>query len=203
MLVILGPTVMAQYRGRADASELAPQFCSIRQPAKPKTPADSTHGSSIPSPSTAWKLSLWSTLVPTTGALLVGKGDDYVTADILITAGIFLGPATGYFYGHCSGRGVTGMLIRMGTAGATAGLAAVIIESSDEEGWDALGQVVLAGGIIAIGITLIAVEAIHDIHHVKFEVRDRNKKFQGSTFSITPTYFPKDKALGLAFRITL
>ena len=127
-------------------------------------PVHSGSHDALPSPTFARGLSLACTLVPVAAALLDVPGGETAAA-----AGAFIGPAVGYFYGGCTGRGVQGILIRGGIAvvgvGVMVGAAAYghLEETPDDYPY----------AIAGVGI-LFAASTVYDIAVVRHHVHKRN-----------------------------
>jgi hypothetical protein len=131
---------------------------------RPAMPVHSGLHDSLPSPTFARDLSLACTLVPVAAALLDVPGGETAAA-----AGAFIGPAVGYFYGGCTGRGVQGILIRggiavVGVAVAVGGAAYGGFEETPDD---------YPYAIAGVGI-LFAASAIYDIAVVGRHVQKRN-----------------------------
>jgi len=118
----------------------------------------------LPSPSLAWGLSFTATVVPVAVALLSHSE----AANVVAGAGVLMGPAAGYFYGGCVGRGVQGILLRTAAVGAGVGIIA---------SWDPHSEVVDAGLVYAlIGLAaFVSIDALYDIGMVSEHVRVRNE----------------------------
>jgi hypothetical protein len=133
---------------------------------------------------TAFKHSLYGTLIPVATLVLAGPG-------------IIVGPSLGYFYADMSGRALTGIGVRM------AGMGGVVM-SFVICGWDCgpghnnynTAWVVF---ISSLGVTFIS--AIYDISAVKENVRRHNESLIKKAGLIEPAYFANSGAVG--FRIVL
>ena len=194
-VVLVVSSATAQFRGHATAPGIGFQAKTQLQSSKPNL--------SLKSESTAKSWSLWATVIPTTVGVIVGGNDNIVAANILVGTGILLGPATGYFYGGCAGRGAKGILIRAVTGGVAAAIAISVANSSDKKDFSDLTYGMAAIGIGGLGAAVVTYEIIYDIAHVRSEVRARNDKIGIPSFSLTPTYFPQSQTFGLQLRLTL
>jgi hypothetical protein len=138
--------------------------------------------------------SLLGTVVPVVGTSVAGG------EFVLATAGIFVGPSLGYFYGGETARGLKGIAIRgcVATAslliGAELGLEFDIFGTgdADDDGW----------AIVGLGAGFVMGHAIYDIAKVKSTVRKHNEKLRARSLGIVPTYSPNSDAAGLALQMT-
>ncbi len=155
----------------------------------------------LKSEETALWLSLGSTAVPlVAGIALAAAADDEGTGagPLIASAGLYFGPAVGYFYGGAAGRGWKGVGIRFGTGLVTAlGVVAIcggadgencsIFDSSDDDNLAAASIVALAG------LAAITFSAVYDIAKVKSHVRQANQKKLSRTepaLSLAPVVSP-------------
>jgi hypothetical protein len=122
----------------------------------------------------------------------------------LILTGIAVGPSAGYFYAGRPWRGVSGILLRVGTGAATRALIDMIVKSSEGGGGFGFSFPAAAGLIGLAGVTAIIVEVVVDIKNVRTVVKERNSKIQNKTSNITlaPRYFADSGAGGLELNIT-
>ena len=139
---------------------------------------------------------LWSvfgTLVPV-GAGMATK------VFLLSVAGFMIGPSLGYIYGGETGRGLTGIGIRAGIAGATVLVTYAAV--SGQKGWDAfwsdLGAILIVG---AIGGVAIIIDAAYDILNVGNYIKEKNDARRRLSFAISPTYSLKTGSKGIAMQI--
>lgn len=155
----------------------------------------------------ALRWSLWGTLVPVAaGSILwvtqashawASEGPDRTGAALLVAGGLILGPSFGYHSAGLHGRGVRGVWSRAGVTLLSFGTAYAICGWDCSKG-DAAYEV--AWVALATGSGLSAVSAIYDIARVKHNVRRQRAATRSSDtpqFSITPTYTPGQRALGL------
>ncbi len=151
--------------------------------------------SAEPDPRTAVTTSLTCTVVPVVAGFLVGGGGGgdervYIGAS-LIAGGVYLGPATGYWYGGIAGRGFAGIGYRlMLTTVPLIGSAMTMTEA--ESGGPAGGE-----ALIWVGCALIAAHAGYDIATVGGKVRRYNAR---RAFSLAP-WRSSEGAPGLALRV--
>jgi hypothetical protein len=193
--------VMAQSSGHTGNPAPTVQAWRPYGAKKSKTPSST---SQVRSESTARALSLWSTVIPTVAGMVVGGHDKHVTGGALLITGMIVGPSTGYFYGNCPGRGAQGILLRACTAGATVGLTAYLARDTDTGDFgDNIANAVLAIGVGGMGVGVLIYEAIHDISHVKSEVRMHNAGISSMSLRVAPKFFAQSKALGLELRAAL
>ena len=114
---------------------------------------------------------------------------------ILVSSGVYFGPAVGYWYGGASGRGWMGTGIRVGT-GLAAGLAIVAICGDDNCGiWDDGDEgAVVAASLLALAATgVILGSAIYDLAKVKSHVRKANEeqlRDSGASLLVLPVVSP-------------
>lgn len=190
--VLTAPDLMAQYRGHAGAPVLTVLGWGSR--GAKSSPPKSEYV--LKSESTAKFLSLWLTVIPTVAGIELGDHDKHAAGSALVITGMIIGPSTGYFYGHCGRRGAQGILIRAITGGVTAALTVSVADSEFPEGLMAIA----VGGA---GICAIIYEDIHDISHVKSEVRKHNDKIRSMSLHLRPRFFAQSKAFGLELRATI
>lgn len=157
----------------------------------------------------AFKLSLYSTLAPA-GVAWVGvtlpliivdgvSGTSHI-ASLAIGggAGILFGPSVGYFYAGRGGRGMQGILIRIGTGAATGLVAIAVGTRGDDYG----RNIPFFIGVISLGGGLLMADAIYDIVKVKDVVRKQSETLQKTGWLLTPKYFVNHKAGGMELHIT-
>ena len=124
-----------------------------------------------PSPGVAALLSNAAVALPIIASTQVAKHADTRTRNhaeyALVSAAVVAGPAIGYLYGGCAGRGLRGAAVRAAGVGAIAGLAA---------GAPSLGDAA-AGLIVPVGIfgVIVAGSAIWDMATVGNTVAARNR----------------------------
>lgn len=162
------------------------------------------------SEATALRYSLFGTVLPiATGIAMFHSEKLFAPGLFLGAAGIMVGPSLGYFYGGCTGRGLTGTGIRFGVAGLAAALAAAMVAESRKRhstggdgGWGYFEVRDEVAPMLVIGSSIIVIDTIYDIAKVKSTVRKHNEKMQARSLSIVPTYSPDSDAAGLALQIT-
>ena len=190
-------------------SEPAPVTLERLLPADLAWQAPSTQaaeGLDIKSESTALWLSLGATVVPTAiGVLMIASDDSDVGAlvgSLVGGAGLYFGPAVGYWYGAAAGRGWKGVGIRFGT-GFVAGLTSILICGEncdlDSDEFSAAGVITLIGGAVIVG------SAIYDIAKVRSHVRKANdaKRADAARLSIAPILSPAGGGTaGVVARVT-
>ena len=145
---------------------------------------------------TATPLSIVGTVVPTGLGILLASasedsGDGSGLAALVVTYGIYFGPATGYWYAGAPGRGFAGVGVRLGTS--LVGGALMAAADNDDSGWG------LSDGATAVAIatlTGLAISMIYDISSVNNEVRNRNvemaARHETSRLTIAPIVSPAD-----------
>jgi hypothetical protein len=166
------------------------------------TPTQETMAPNLKSEDTALWLSLGSTLLPlAAGGVMIAASDaegSLSTAGaLLVSSGLYFGPAVGYWYGGASGRGWKGVGIRLGT-GIAAGLAITLIcgdnncngsvfDDDDVRSATAASLVALAATGVILG------SAIYDLARVKSHVRKANEqklRDSGASLSVLPVVSP-------------
>jgi len=169
-------------------------------------PTQETMAPDLKSEHTALWLSLGSTLLPlAAGGVMIAASDaegsegSLSTAGaLLVSSGIYFGPAVGYWYGGASGRGWKGVGIRFGT-GILAGLGVLAIcGGNDGENCDFFesgneGSVAAASVVMLAGMGVIAFSAIYDLARVKSHVRKANEdklRDSGASLSVLPVVSP-------------
>lgn len=157
----------------------------------------------LKSEKTALTLSLATTVLPVAlGGVMMALGDaesGVSTAGSLIAGlGLYLGPATGYWYGGASGRGWKGFGIRFGTALAAGVALYAICVGGDSDCSIAVEDegTTAAAGVVALAATgVILFSAIWDIAKVKSHVRKANDEKlaeHGARLSVIPVLNPLD-----------
>jgi len=142
------------------------------------------------SPGGAFAVSLLSTAAPVAAGILV-EGEEAQIA--LISAGLVLGPVTGYLSGGATERGWKGLRFRGIVVGATAAAIGGICAIGDCQlfGTDeaAVDSVILVG---LLGAATIAVSSVVDIVEVPEHVRRANeaRRNEGVTLSLAPVVLP-------------
>ncbi len=156
-----------------------------------------------PSESNALRWSLGATFAPVMAGMVLLKNDNKAIPYSLLLTGIIIGPSTGYFYGHCAGRGIKGVLGRSVTLGATAYLI------NRAQHWH-LGRSAEAYlGALAIvtlevtGVAIVVGSVIGDIIKVKAAVRLHNQRTMSPALSVVPKYFARYNAFGFELRLAL
>jgi len=169
----------------------------------PSSAAQEVPAPDLKSEQAAFTLSLASTVLPVAlGGVMMAVGDTdsgVGTAGSLIAGlGLYLGPATGYWYGGASGRGWRGFGIRFGTAMVAGAALYAICGAGDsdcsivvaDEGTTAAASVV---ALAATGVILFS--AIWDVAKVKSHVREANEAKlanHGASLSVMPVVNPFD-----------
>lgn len=158
----------------------------------------------IPAPKsegTATLLSLAGTVVPMTlGLVLANAGEGGAGSGLglaLFSYGLYLGPATGYWYAGASGAAWKGVGVRVGISVITVAATAAICSGGgcgifdDQDGAAAVAGIV---GLAALGAT--AYSLIRDIAGVDGHVRRHNAEVaarqKASRLTIAPVVSPAD-----------
>ena len=131
----------------------------------------------LKSEGTASLLSLAGTLLPIgLGVAMTASDDQSAAGALLISTGLYFGPAAGYWYGGASGRGWKGVGIRFGTAFAAVLAIGVICASRTCVFGDVDDGTIAAAVIVALGASVAIVgSAIYDIANVDRHVRNYNQ----------------------------
>ncbi|MGH8004970.1 MAG: hypothetical protein ACRECJ_09650 [Limisphaerales bacterium] len=161
-------------------------------------PAPNQNSPLLKSEKKAFNLSLWGTLIPLTVGTAIGANteDNPGLPLFLMSAGYFVGPSLGYFYGERSGRGMLGMGIRLLLAPAPLAAAFGIC------GWDCgSGDEAAKWAVVAMGGGAFLIAGI-DILAVKGAVRKRNRSLQETGWILVPVYFAEHQAGGLKLQVT-
>lgn len=141
-----------------------------------------------PSPRAATAISVASTLAPCALGALSFVNDEPETGWVLASAGVLLGPATGYLYGGLPGRGLAGIGLRAGSG--LIGLVGVGASLDEYDG--STGGIVLA----TIGAAGVAVSTGLDLARVGRHVRRGGR---GAAVRVIPWRSPEG-APGFALR---
>lgn len=159
----------------------------------------------LPSPATAFSLSLGSTAGPVVAGILVG---DEIGLGLL-GAGLLFGPLSGYAYGDVMERGGRGLGFRAAVAGATAGGILIMCQLGECNPFDdnpddpdlAAGAVIvgLLGAAIVGGSALIDVLSVPD-HVSRANAVKRGEADVEASLSVAP-YVARDGGVGLAARV--
>lgn len=162
----------------------------------------------VASERTAFRVSLWSTVVPVAaGAVMWAAQDPGVPSDplsypdrsapsLVMAGGFVLGPSFGYQAAGLNGRAWRGVAIRSGLTLLSFVPAFAIC------GWDCGKgdqKYDLAWAFIATGAGLSAASAIYDITHIKRNVRQHQAAAAstGAALSIAPMYTPGRRSVGV------
>lgn len=117
--------------------------------------------------------------------------------------GLVIGPGVGHIYAGNSKRFWSGTVTRGLVLSSSVLLAVAIVGNSSDEEWDqALGKVVLAGGVIGAGLLISTISAIRDIAAADNSVDEYNKKHGFSSLTLKPIYIAAYKAPGLVLKLT-
>jgi len=177
--------------------------------------AEAKEISGMKSAGTATLLSLAGTLVPITMGIVLQSagssgGDGSPLGGVLLSYGLFFGPATGYWYAGNSTDGLKGAGIRLGILLATGATIAAICSGDN---CPMFGPDTGASGVAAavglVGFGALAYSMIHDIAGVDNHVRAHNAKVsarqgQQSRLTIAPLVSPADGGtVGVFGRIRL
>jgi hypothetical protein len=171
-------------------------------------PAPDTLGAlHLPSPDIATRRSVYNTFVPLAigAGMVVGDvasgGEGYLAVGgfLLGTAGVVVGPATGYAYGGLGGRAALGVCIRLGLV---VGLPIAAYYSSDDQGGEEAAWTgfygVLLGGALALGSAAIDIVTVHGA------VEQRNRERAAARgVSLGPAVAPFSGAPGIAVSLPL
>ncbi len=153
----------------------------------PVTAQDDTH-----SPGGAFAVSLLATAAPVAAGAFV-DGEEAQIA--LISAGLVLGPITGYLSGDAAERGLKGLRFRGIVLGASAAAIGGICAIGDcqlfGDDESAVGSVIVVG---LLGAATIAVSSVIDIVEVPEHVRRANeaRRNEGVRLSLAPVVLPLD-----------
>ncbi|OGC91795.1 MAG: hypothetical protein A2W25_03505 [candidate division Zixibacteria bacterium RBG_16_53_22] len=140
-------------------------------------------------PSTALALSVGATIIPIATGLARIENDDGTW--LIAIPGVFVGPAVGYFYGGCTGRGMQGILTR--TAIGALGLIVASQAANGRSGMESIGAGVAVIGAFSV---IIGVDAIYDIAVVQKTVKEQNRR-KTLSLSLIPNFFPESDGYGL------
>lgn len=153
------------------------------------------------------KRSLMWTVIPAAlgGGLIIKGAETYDGGDALIVAGIgigalglLFGPGAGHVYAHRP-HPMSGVWFR--ALGATVvGLGVLGAAFSASFGHDATGSIVVSS---CMGGSVIMTSAIYDIATVSRSVGNYNMLHGLGSVSVTPTFFPRQNALGVSFSLKL
>jgi hypothetical protein len=117
---------------------------------------------------------------------------------------LVVGPGVGHAYAGNTKRFWSGTYTRGIVLSSSVLLAAVVIGNSSDKEWDeALGNVVLAGGIIGAGILITTISAVRDIAAADNSVDNYNSAHGFQTLTLRPAYFASHKATGVMLTLSL
>jgi hypothetical protein len=116
---------------------------------------------------------------------------------VIIASGVIFGPSAGYFYGGCGGRGLGGILFRVGTGAATLIAARAAARASASDEFFDYSEIYAGLTVGAIGAGIIVFHAMYDLTNVKKVVRKHNEKALGCAINISPKIFAHSNVLGL------
>jgi len=177
----------------------------------------------LPSPSTALKVSLVGTFAPIAAGVAVlaiqkpervtyyqdQYGSYYYLKDpdrtlplVLIATGVLIGPSAGYFYGDCADRGAKGLLIRGLIAGATIATATSVAESVQSDEFLDFSGVYAGLAIGAAGAGFIVTDVVYDLCKVKPNVLSRNNQRLAPRVGLVPGFSPSSGTPTLQLRVT-
>jgi hypothetical protein len=147
------------------------------------------------SPQSALRIGLAATLIPVTAGLLTWDANrDPSTAALVITGGVILGPAVGYWSAGMSGRGWKSLGLRAALALGSFASGMAICGWSCSVG-DANYDLAWTG--VATGSGLGAFSAWYDLARMKSNVRQHNDRRATQRIAIMPTFDPRTRTLGL------
>lgn len=193
-------------RARPILALIAGFALAIGSPAGPAgLAAQETVESDLPSPGTAFALSLGTTAAPVVAGALVGDKAGLG----LIGAGLLFGPLSGYAYGDVMERGGRGLGFRAAVTGATAGGILIMCQLGDCNPFNdnPEDQDLAAGAIIVglLGTAIVGGSALIDVLSVPDHVSRANAAKRGeedveARLSVAP-YVARGGGLGLAARL--
>ncbi|MCK5489988.1 MAG: hypothetical protein KAI98_08360 [Gemmatimonadetes bacterium] len=165
--------------------------------------AEAKEISSMKSEDAATLLSLAGTVLPISVGILLQSaessgGDGSPFGAVLLSYGLFFGPATGYWYAGNSTAGLKGAGIRLGILLATGATIAAICSGDNCSifGPDT-GATTAAGVVALVGLGTLTYSMIHDIAGVGDHVRAHNamvsaRQGQQPRLTIAPLVSPAD-----------
>ena len=160
--------------------------------------------SGMRSEGTATLLSVAGTALPITlGLILANDGDGEGSSGLglaLFSYGMYVGPATGYWYAGASGAAWKGIGVRLGVSLAGAGLMTLACAAGCELGiFDSNpddGGLVIASLVALATVGVVAYSMIHDMAGVDNQVRRHNAavaaRREASRLTIAPLVSPAD-----------
>jgi hypothetical protein len=168
----------------------------------PMTAPGEDHNPSLKSPGTAARLSLLTTLVPFVVGLRLtnSEGTAGKIGGTAAAAGVLFGPAVGYFYGDCRGRGISGVAIRGGLA-VIGTIAAAHAEWPSLIGSEDKGN--NAATIAVIAFSAVLVDMTVDLALVSGTVRRANDRRSQERVSFTPATRRSDGSTGPSIGLTV
>ncbi len=150
--------------------------------------AQSSHSFKTKSSASASGLALLGTAGPALSSI---KVEDGTTQLLLLSGGLIAGPLLGYAYMEDLGTGLKYAGIRTLIVGGTVGTISLVCSGGDCSIFDDSGIVVFMVGIMGLSATII--HAGIDINKVYERSRSHNRRL-----SLSPTYYPDQKTLGLS-----
>jgi hypothetical protein len=149
------------------------------------------------------------TFVPLTAGIIWWRfGNDnnntWTGSVTLGLSGMIIGPSLGYYYGGCSHRGTTGIVVRTITGAITMGTAVAVGNSIESKGMNCPG-LSAALGICAVGTIVLFIESLYDVSKVREIVNNSNRekaRKAESHIALSPAYFADSNATGLQLQVT-
>jgi hypothetical protein len=150
------------------------------------------------------------TFIPLAGGIIwwkYGNKDDDITWAGPVTlglSGMIIGPSLGYYYGGCSHRGTTGIIVRTITGAITVGTAVAAGNSVESRGLNFQGFDV-AIGVCAVGSLVLFLESLYDVSKVREIVNNSNREKARQAeahIALSPAYFADSNATGLQLQVT-
>jgi len=141
----------------------------------------------LPSPGTAALLSTTLTIAPTVVGIALACGENSeILATGLIGFGVLIGPSTGYLYGDCPERGLTGVGLR-----AHFGFGTILLAYNTAQSYESKGNLDFSGlraglEVAAIGGTVVGLLCLYDMARVYDIVHKRNEQKVFGHINMTP-----------------
>jgi len=154
------------------------------------------------SEATSIMYSVLGTVVPTAvGMGLASAGEFDGISVYLVLYGIYLGPATGYFYAGEAGRGARGVAVRGGITLATLLMVGAVCSGGGCNMWGDDRSMPAAGVMVLIGMAGMVGSMVYDIASAGSAARRWNARQVASKVSVAPTLDPVTASPGVAVRV--
>lgn len=153
------------------------------------------------SPTKASNLSLGGTLLPTAAGIAVLAAEPDGAAQVAGATSLFFGLIVGPSLGHAYARNGDRCLFGIGFRTVIIGATTALIFTSDDHG--SIGPDEGDMGVLLFVAVMVAVSSIWDIAAAPGSVREYNRKNGLGEYSVTPTFDPVKKQVGLRVSLSI